>query len=58
MESPAPARGEVLIRVEACGICGTDVEQYRGQLDETLGLQYPLIPGHEPVGIIESIGKD
>jgi threonine dehydrogenase-like Zn-dependent dehydrogenase len=41
-----------LLRVEACGICGSDVEQYTG----TLPVTFPLIPGHEPLGIIERIG--
>jgi threonine dehydrogenase-like Zn-dependent dehydrogenase len=41
-----------LLRVEACGICGSDVEQYTG----TIPVRLPLIPGHEPLGIIERIG--
>ena len=41
-----------LLRVEACGICGSDVEQYTG----TIPVSWPLIPGHEPLGIIERIG--
>jgi threonine dehydrogenase-like Zn-dependent dehydrogenase len=41
-----------LLRVEACGICGSDVEQYTG----TLPVRLPLIPGHEPLGIVEKIG--
>src|SRR5215831_19772696 len=41
-----------LLRVEACGICGSDAEQYTG----TLPVQYPLVPGHEPLGVIEAIG--
>ncbi|HVN86737.1 MAG TPA: zinc-binding dehydrogenase [Candidatus Binatia bacterium] len=41
-----------LLRVEACGICGSDVEQYTG----VLPVRWPLIPGHEPLGIIERIG--
>lgn len=41
-----------LLRVEACGICGSDVEQYTG----TLPVRFPVIPGHEPVGVIEEIG--
>jgi len=41
-----------LLRVEACGICGSDAEQYEG----TIPVRYPLIPGHEPLGIIEKIG--
>jgi threonine dehydrogenase-like Zn-dependent dehydrogenase len=41
-----------LLRVEACGICGSDVEQYTG----TLPVRWPLIPGHEPLGVIAQIG--
>jgi threonine dehydrogenase-like Zn-dependent dehydrogenase len=41
-----------ILRVEACGICGSDAEQYVG----TIPVEYPLIPGHEPLGIIERIG--
>src|SRR5437867_8533092 len=41
-----------LLRVEACGICGSDAEQYAG----VLPVRFPLIPGHEPLGIIERIG--
>ncbi len=41
-----------LLRVEACGICGSDVEQYTGALPVRL----PLIPGHEPLGTIERLG--
>jgi threonine dehydrogenase-like Zn-dependent dehydrogenase len=41
-----------LLRIEACGICGTDCEQF------ATGMQLPMphIPGHEPLGIIEDIG--
>ena len=35
-----------LLRVEACGLCGTDHEQYTGQLHPG----YPFVPGHESVG--------
>ena len=41
-----------LLRLEACGICGSDVEQYTG----TIPVPLPLVPGHEPLGIIEKIG--
>jgi threonine dehydrogenase-like Zn-dependent dehydrogenase len=41
-----------LLRVEACGICGSDAEQYAGLLP----VRFPLVPGHEPLGIIEKIG--
>ena len=42
-----------LLRVEACGICGSDAEQYAG----VLPAPWPLVPGHEPLGIIERIGE-
>ncbi len=56
-EFPRPSIGpdEGLLRVEACGICGSDVEQYRGHLVRP-GM-FPLIPGHEPLGIIEEVGE-
>ena len=54
-EFPLPDIGseDALLRVEACGICGTDYEQYAG----TFPAPFPLIPGHEPVGVIEEIGE-
>jgi threonine dehydrogenase-like Zn-dependent dehydrogenase len=55
-EFPLPriGREDALLRVEACGICGSDYEQYEG----ALRVPMPVIPGHEPVGIIEEIGED
>ena len=50
---PQPAPGEVLIRVMASGICGTDVHIFQG---EYLG-SYPIIPGHEFAGVIEQVGS-
>jgi threonine dehydrogenase-like Zn-dependent dehydrogenase len=44
-----------LLRVEACGLCGSDIEQYRGSLPYLTPAAFPMIPGHEPVGIIEDI---
>ncbi len=41
-----------ILQVEACGICGSDLEQYDG----TLKVNLPLIPGHEPLGRIVKIG--
>ena len=58
-EFPRPAIGPdaALLRIEACGICGSDYEQYEGATppheDYT---PYPVIPGHEPLGLIEEIG--
>ena len=55
-EFPRPVIGpdEGLLRVEACGICGSDVEQYKGHLGQR-GL--PMVPGHEQLGIIEEVGE-
>jgi len=49
---PEPAENEVLIKVMASGICGTDVHIFRG---EYLG-DYPVVPGHEFSGVVEAIG--
>jgi 2-desacetyl-2-hydroxyethyl bacteriochlorophyllide A dehydrogenase len=53
IECPVPAPGEVLVRVMASGICGTDIHIYRG---EYLG-EYPVIPGHEFAGVVEAVGS-
>ncbi|MGO1184245.1 MAG: zinc-dependent alcohol dehydrogenase [Micrococcaceae bacterium] len=55
-EFPRPTIGpdDGLLRVEANGICGSDVEIYRGHLGMSNG---PFIPGHEPLGIIEEVGE-
>jgi threonine dehydrogenase-like Zn-dependent dehydrogenase len=52
---PSIGPDEGLLRVEACGVCGSDVEQYRGHLVRQ-GM-FPLIPGHEPLGVIEEVGE-
>ncbi|HWL60907.1 MAG TPA: zinc-binding dehydrogenase [Microbacteriaceae bacterium] len=54
-EYPYPSHGEdaAIIRVEAAGLCGSDVEQIRG---EDPRARLGVVPGHEPLGIIESIG--
>jgi D-arabinitol dehydrogenase (NADP+) len=51
---PQPAADEVLIRVMASGICGTDIHIFRG---EYLG-DYPVIPGHEFSGVVEATGSE
>jgi threonine dehydrogenase-like Zn-dependent dehydrogenase len=58
-EFPLPAIGaeDGLLRVEACGLCGSDVEQYDGAL-AAIGIPFSTILGHEPVGTIEKIGAE
>lgn len=51
---PVVGREDALLRVEACGICGSDYEQFEGALPVSM----PVIPGHEPVGVIEEIGEE
>ena len=41
-----------ILRLEACGICGSDYEQFEGQLRTPM----PVVPGHEPLGLIAKIG--
>src|SRR2546421_13048060 len=56
-EFPRPVIGPEdggLLRVEACGICGSDVGQYRGNLSSQW---LPMGPGDEPLGVIEE-GSD
>ena len=49
-----PGAGQVRIRVEACGICHTDVATVTGTYP---GLTLPRVPGHEVVGRIEALGS-
>jgi len=53
MPVPAVGPGDVLIRVEAAGVCGTDLHLYVGEFDP----KYPLVPGHEFSGVIVETGK-
>ncbi len=50
---PAPGPGELLVRVEACGVCPTDVRKYLIGVDDG---DYPFNPGHEWVGRVEAVG--
>lgn len=52
--TPAPGVGEVLIAVEACGICGADTGDIEGA---DPALQPPRVPGHEVVGRIAALGE-
>jgi len=50
---PSPGDGQVRIRVEACGVCRTDLHVVDGELPQA---NYPIVPGHEVVGIVEALG--
>jgi len=52
---PEPARGQVRIKVEACGICHSDQLVKEGHWP---GIQYPRVPGHEIAGRVDAVGPD
>ena len=52
-EIPDPGAGQVRIKVQACGICHSDVLTKEGLIP---GIQYPRIPGHEVAGVIDELG--
>jgi propanol-preferring alcohol dehydrogenase len=54
LATPVPGPGEVLLRVEACGVCRTDLHVVDGELP---GVRPPVTPGHEVVGIVEAFGS-
>lgn len=51
---PVPGPGEALVRVEACGICGSDVHSFAGRHPFVI---YPVVPGHEFCGTVEAVGE-
>ncbi len=51
---PEPASGQVRIKVQACGVCHSDVLTVEGGWP---GLEYPRVPGHEVAGIIDEVGE-
>jgi L-iditol 2-dehydrogenase len=53
LDTPSPAAGEVLVRIAACGICGSDVHGYTGGSGRRIP---PLVMGHEAAGTIEAVG--
>jgi threonine dehydrogenase-like Zn-dependent dehydrogenase len=54
---PTVGPDDAVMRMELCGICGSDIEQYDGRFDDIGWTSGPTIPGHEPLGIIEEIGE-
>lgn len=52
---PEPGRGQVRIKVEACGICHSDALVKEGHWP---GLQYPRVPGHEVAGRVDAVGPE
>ena len=53
-EIPEPSPGSVRIKVQACGICHSDSITKEGLMP---GIQYPRVPGHEVVGVVDAVGQ-
>src|SRR5919204_6373481 len=56
LRRPAPGPGQVLVRVEGCGVCGSNVPPWEGRP----WFSYPLAPGepgHEAWGVVEALGE-
>ena len=51
---PDPGPGEALVRVQACGVCHTDLHYREGAVND----DFPFLLGHEAAGVVESIGPD
>ena len=51
-EVPEPGRGEVRVRVEACGVCHSDAFT----IDGGMPIDYPRVPGHEIAGTVDAVG--
>ncbi len=54
LEEPSPAAGEILIRVTACGVCHTELDEIEGR---TAPPVLPVIPGHQAVGTVHALGS-
>jgi propanol-preferring alcohol dehydrogenase len=52
---PEPGADDILIRINVCGVCHTDLHSIEGELP---GVKLPIIPGHQIVGIVESAGRN
>jgi propanol-preferring alcohol dehydrogenase len=52
--NPVPRSGQIRLRVEACAVCRTDLHVIDGELPD---VHYPIVPGHEIVGVIEVMGE-
>lgn len=67
LETPKPRGSQVLIKVQSAGVCHSDIHLWEGGYDGPAGsfmkttdrgVKYPLTPGHEVAGIIDSIGEE
>ncbi|MFC1738226.1 zinc-binding dehydrogenase [Planctomycetota bacterium] len=54
---PEPAPGGLLMKIELCGVCGTDIHTWHAPAEAVFGLEYPIALGHEISGTVEALGK-
>jgi propanol-preferring alcohol dehydrogenase len=54
LPEPRPGPGQILVRVQACGVCRTDLHVVDGELPDP---KLPLVPGHEIVGVVARLGE-
>ncbi len=52
---PAPGEGQIVVKVDACGVCGTDIHIVDGEFPPT---PYPITPGHEFAGTVAAVASD
>lgn len=52
---PEPATNEIRLKVNACGVCHTELDEIEGR---TPPPHFPVVPGHQVVGVIDKLGKD
>ncbi|HEX3963586.1 MAG TPA: zinc-dependent alcohol dehydrogenase family protein [Trebonia sp.] len=55
LPDPAPGPGQIVVKVECCGVCGTDLHIMDGEFPPT---PYPITPGHEFAGTVAALGRD
>ncbi len=53
MEPPVPHSGEILVRISACGVCHTELDEIEGRMPPP---EFPVVPGHQAVGRVEGMG--
>lgn len=54
LPDPVPGEKEILVKILACGVCHTELDEIEGR---TLPPRLPVVPGHQVVGRVESTGK-
>jgi S-(hydroxymethyl)mycothiol dehydrogenase len=51
---PDPGPGEAVVRIQACGVCHTDLHYREGGIND----EFPFLLGHEAAGVVEAVGPD